>query len=160
MAQEVSEAQVKAAFVYNFARFTEWPPAAFAAPDAPIIIGVVEDASFAHTLEQTVKGKQINGRGIRVKPITSDADLKGRLHVVYLPSSSGRSTLAALAGASVLTVGDSENFIRAGGMIRLYVQDTHVRFAINPDSAERARLKLSSRLLALARIVRGAGTER
>jgi hypothetical protein len=162
-AEDASEAQVKAAFVYNFARFAEWPHDAFASPGAPIIIGVVDDASFAHMLEQTVNGKRINGRCIHIKQIASETDLKGRMHVVYFPALPGKRTssfLAALAGTSVLTVGDSDRFIRSGGMIRFYVQDAHMRFEINLDSAERAHLKLSSRLLALARIVRGAGTER
>jgi hypothetical protein len=161
-AQDVSDVQVKSAFLYNFARFVEWPHDAFAGPGAPITIGVVGNNHFARTLEQTVRGRQVNGRPISVKVLTTDGDLKS-CHILYIQSSSDRRTSAILAdtdSASVLTVGDSEHFAHIGGVINFFVQDSRVRFEINPDAAERAHLRISAKLLALARVVRGVGTAR
>lgn len=161
-AQDVSDVQVKAAFLYNFARFVEWPHDAFAGPGAPIFLGVIGNNSFARTLEQTVRGRLINGRPILVKVLTADGDLKS-CHILYVQSMSDRRTSAILAntvGASVLTVGDSEHFAHIGGVINFFVQDSRVRFEINPDAAERAHLRISAKLLALARVVRGVGTGR
>lgn len=161
-AQDVSDVQVKAAFLYNFARFVEWPHDAFAGPGSPFIIGVIGNNHFARTLEQTVRGRLINGRPIFVKVLTADAGLKS-CHILYVQSLSDRhmsAMLADAAGASVLTVGDSEHFAHIGGVINFFVQDSRVRFEINPDAADRAHLRISAKLLALARVVRGVGTGR
>lgn len=154
-AEEISEVQVKAAFLYNFAKFVEWPTDAFAAPNSPLVIGVAGDDSFARALEKTVAGKTIGGRAMQVRKVEA-SDFKF-CHILFVPTNSSLSVstiLARVAGADVLTVGDSEHFAESGGVINFFIEDARVRFAINPAAAQRAHLKVSSQLLVLARLIR------
>jgi hypothetical protein len=152
-----SEYQVKAAFLYNFTKFVEWPAEAFKDPNAPIIIGVVGEDPFGSILDQIVSGKTVNGRRLVIKRVSEARGLK-TCHVLFI-SSSERNRLSpiigSLNGSSVLTIGDMERFAQQGGMINLFIDEGKVRFEINVGVAERARLKISSKLLSLARVVRG-----
>lgn len=152
-----SEYQVKAAFLYSFARFVEWPADAFVHPQATIVLGIVGEDPFGFALDGMVFGKTVNGRGFMVKRLKIGPELRG-CHILFI-SSSEKKNLAhifeSLKGSSVLTVGETDRFVQSGGAIQLLLQDNKVRFEINVGAAALARLKVSSKLLALARSVVG-----
>ena len=146
--QEVSyEYQVKAAFLYNFIRFVEWPPSAQSGQVTVCIAGRNPLGSF---LEETVKGETTDGRPIVPKVILEpDPTCK----VVFVPKGAATSAyLREARGVPVLTIGEVDDFLDAGGIINFYVENSKVRFEISPQAAERAQLRISSRLLQLARI--------
>ncbi len=158
-AQTSKEYQIKAAFLFNFAQFVEWPSSAFADPSAPISIGVLGDDPFGAVLDQTVEGETINHRKLVIQRSQRAADLKG-CHLVFI-SKSEKSRLTdifdSLGSASVLTVSETENFARRGGIINFYLDGNKVRFEINADAAQRKGIKISSQLLKLGKVV---GAER
>jgi hypothetical protein len=151
--QAQSEVSITAALLYNFAKFTEWPGLP---PAAPISICVVADAVMVNAVAAVVKGQQINGRSLGVShPLDSTA--WPACQVLFISGSELRNlagALAAIATSPVLTVGDGRAFAQTGGIIELYVDGAKMRFAINISAADRAGLRISSRLLRLAKIVR------
>jgi hypothetical protein len=149
------EQRVKAAFIFNFAKFVEWPPEAFVRGDAPLEICVIEGEPLNQTLAETVRGKAINQHPLTVRRVQNGAQLRG-CNVLYLGDlepSRQREFVAVLRGRPVLTVSDTAGFIDDGGMIRFLILDGKVRFEINQGAAERARLAISSQLLSLAHSV-------
>ena len=150
---QVSEYELKAAFLSRFAEFVTWPGKAFSSPGAPIIIGVMGDDPFGGALEREVKGKTVSDRKVVIRRVRSTDDLKN-CHIAFI-SNSERSRfgeiVASLGGANVLTVGDTEQFAQQGGAIGFKVIGPAVRFEINNGAAQRAGLGLSSRLLKLGR---------
>ena len=157
-----SSESVKAAFLVNFLRFTDWPPEA-AAPVAPFVIGVSGNRGLEDELLRLADRQLLHGRRLRVVRIDSPSDLAD-LHAAYFDVSAADQTdalpaaeaLALLRGRPVLTVSNSADFISAGGMIRIFREDRSLRFEIAPDTARQAGLVLSSRLLSLANIHRDA----
>ena len=153
----VDEYQVKAAFLFNFAKFVEWPTEAFSDPDAPLVITVFGEDPFNGSLE-AVRGKLVNNRKLTIRRVKEIQDI-GKSNVLFV-SPSARKELArileALQGQNVLTVGEDGVFTQCGGIINFVKEDNRVRFEVNVTAAERAGLKISSRLLALARIVKGS----
>jgi len=152
-AQSASEPTLKAAFLYNFAKFAEWP--VDAAPADPVTICVLGDAVIADALDETVKGRTIDGRKVVISRVKPDAFRT--CHVLYLTGLDGKRTqqvLDELKTTPVLTVGDREQFAQSGGVAGLFIEQGRVRFAINVEAALRARLRISSRLLSLAKIVK------
>lgn len=152
----LTEIEVKAGFVFNFAKFVEWPVNAFPEAGAPVVVGVLGDDAFARLLEQTLKGKSIQGRPCLVKQFQ---ELPGvdACHLLYIGAAEKKrlpAVLAAVKGANVVTVGDLDGFARSGGVINLYREQNSLRFEINVDAAARARLKIHPKLLQLAKIVR------
>lgn len=150
------EYQVKAAFLYNFAKFVDWPPEVFRDPDAAFVICVVDEEAFAQALEQAVLGKTVNGRAFQVRRL-SGPDEAGSCQMLHLgAAASSRLTgpPKSLRGAPILTVGDDVGFARQGGIINFIIRDHRVGFEINPEAAGRAGLRISSKLLQLASIVR------
>lgn len=147
-------AAIKAVFLFNFAKFVAWPPEAFADTAAPVTLGVLGEDPIAELLEQVAAGETVGGRAVVVRRFSSLDDLKP-CHVLYIPPSSQRdlpAVLAGLAGSRTLTVGEeSERFTKKGGMIGFRLEGDQVRFDINRRAAEAADLKISSRLLRLAR---------
>ena len=155
-AQRPTEYEVKAAFLYNFAKFTQWPDRAFADAQAPLLIGVVGSDPFGPILDRTVAGKTVGRRRFVVKRFAKPSDGLRDCHVLFIGSSAAEwisSSLAALRGAPVLTVGESDLFCENGGIINLVLRQNRVRFQISAGAADRAGLTLSSRLLRLAEIV-------
>jgi hypothetical protein len=149
-----SEYELKAAFLYNFAKFVEWPAGAFSEASAPIVVGVVGDDPFKGSLD-SVEGKSANGHQVSIRRLSASQDLRS-CHVLFVSSSERKrldQIVASLGDASVLTVGEMEGFATNGGMIRLTMEDSKVRFEINAGTARRARLKVSSKLLSLAKRV-------
>jgi hypothetical protein len=146
-----SEYQVKAAFLYNFVKFVEWPSEAFASETAPIVIGVLGDSPFGTDLEKMIKGKTINGRELAVRPV-SMPELK-LCQIVFICRSEKKrinEVFRALQGSSTLTVGELDRFTESGGMINFVMEGNKVRFEIKGDAAKQAGLKISSKLLSLA----------
>ncbi len=150
-----SEYQIKAAFLYNFAKFVEWPADTFADPHDPIVLGIVGEDPFGSVLDKIVLGKTVNGRGLMIKRLKPGPDLR-KCHILFISSSEKKHLapiLESLQGSSVLTVGETDRFAQSGGVINFILEENKVRFEINSETAARARLKISSKLLALARIV-------
>lgn len=152
-AQTSNEYQVKAAFLYNFAKFVDWPAEAFGGSSAPLVIGVVGDDPFGAALEQAINGKTISGRPLAVRRLKWGQDLRS-CHILFIGSSERKrlpQILQSLSGASVLTVGDMRQFNQQGGIINFILEASKVRFEINSRGADQARLRISSKLLALAK---------
>lgn len=147
-----SEYQLKAAFLYNFAKFVDWPPAAFADDKSPFVIGVLGASPFGNTLEQTVAGKKLNDRTIVVQAFHAVTEVTN-CHILFICNSEEKNlteTLGKLNGRMILTVGETDRFIEAGGMVNFTREASKIRFQINNEVAKTARLKISSKLLSLA----------
>ena len=158
---EVSESDLKAAYLYNFTRFVDWPAAAFSTETDPLRIAVFDDEEFARNLTVLLKDKKAHGRGFKVKNITSPGDAKGH-HLVFAPKDKARQApqmLEALEGQPALTIGESPQFLNQGGVINFIFKDDQLRFEINALAAEKARLTISSRLMRLATNVRKGTAE-
>jgi hypothetical protein len=156
-AEATLEYEVKAAFLYNFAKFVEWPGHAFAAADAPLEFCLLGDNPFDGALERVISDRTAHGRQIRIRE-TPVESARG-CHLAFVAGSEDQrvarivQSLNAAEGAPVLTVGETEAFAKANGMIRLVVEEGGVRFDINTVAAEREGLRFSSQLLKLARRV-------
>jgi len=155
------EGQVKAGFLYNFAQFIQWPSQARSDRQMPFTMCVTGDP-FEGVLEKRVERQTLNGRRIAVRRLGASDNLHG-CHLLYVGKLEAKHTTEFLGAASrtfatdglpILTVGDSEDFINVGGMIRFTEAGNRVRFEINPDAAERVSLRLSANLLRVADIVR------
>jgi hypothetical protein len=151
-ATSVKEAQIKAAFLYNFTKFVEWPDASFAAPGDPLIVGLFGDTALQQELESTVKDRRVNGRAILVKRVVTSAEANA-VHVLFVEAAEEarfNDVRARLVDSAVLLVGESAEFLRSGGCIRLMLDEPRLRFEINAVAAEHARLRVSSQLQKLA----------
>ncbi len=150
-----AEYQVKAAFLYNFAKFVEWPPQAFPSPDSPFTICLAGDP-FEGALDRTVQGELLDRRPLMVRRIIPAEDLRGCQMIYLAPNENRRSAeiIDAAVNSPILTVGETDSFINEGGIIRFVRSGGRIHFQINPDAAERASLRVSARLLRLADIVR------
>jgi len=158
--QSSTEYQVKAAYLFNFLKFVEWPDDPGGDPHAKWVIGFVGDTPIGDELTRLVEGKNVLGRELQVKKFQAADNLRA-CNILFISESEKKRLppiLAELRGSSVLTVADMDNFIGGGGMIQFMVEDARVRVAIDVGATSRAHLKVSSKLLALARVV--AGTER
>jgi YfiR/HmsC-like len=147
------EYRLKAAFVYRFPQFIEWPAAALA-DTATLDICVLRPNPFGADLEELVRGESIAGRPIRVREITQAENITG-CHAVFAPrGDNSEAILKAAAGRPVLTIGETDAFLDAGGIIALKVIDRRVRFDVNTANAEKVGLRLDAQLLSLAASVR------
>jgi hypothetical protein len=150
------EQRVKAAFLYQFASYVEWPGQAFAQSSSPVTIAVMSAETLAGELKQLVTGRSVGGRPIAVRLVGPGDSLAG-VHILFIGSAeSGR--LAQIAQAPkprpMLTVTESDGALSQGSMINFVIVDRRVRFVVALDSAEKNGLRLSSRLLAVAQQVR------
>ncbi len=151
-----NEYALKSVFLYNFCRFIDWPAAAFTGPSDPIVIGILGEDPFGPLLDEAVEGETFRGRSIRIEHYRTPREI-GRCHLLFVSASeTGRMNeiLAAIGGRSIVTVGESEDFIARGGMIALAADRNRVRLLINPDPLRAARLDVSSKLLRVAEIAR------
>jgi hypothetical protein len=144
-----TEYEVKAAFLYNFANFVEWPPESFPDDKSPIVIGVVGEDPFGESLDATIKGKTANGRKITCKRFKRISDVD-TCHILFVTSAEKRPLPK---GPGILTVGEDKGFTKRGGVINFTLEDNKVRFEISTENAKKAKLKISSKLLKLARTV-------
>lgn len=150
---QVTEYQIKAAFLFNFAKFVEWP--AEADSTLPITIGLIGQDPFGENLDQLAARKVIKGRKLRIKRFRRVSDLEA-CHILFI-SQSEKSNMPDILGRikdlSILTVGEASWFAEQGGIVNLVSRNNKVRFQINVEASYRSGLKISSRLLRLAEII-------
>ena len=147
------EYKVKAAFIYNFAKFVEWPAQKLGGDRTPIVIGVLGPNPFGDELENALKGREINGRGIVVRQF-DDAEGAKTAHLLFVSVNDETKLRKALKEYGVLTIGQSESFTRNGGIITFTFEHDKLGFEINVSAAEQAGLKISAQLQKLAKSVR------
>jgi hypothetical protein len=149
------EYRAKAVFLSKFPSFVEWPEEAFPPGQAPFLVCVYGDFSFGMSLVENARGETVHGRRIEVKWMHKEKELRA-CQILFVSRSEAkhyRQVLDAVQGLSVLTVGETPDFLTAGGGISFLVQHDSLQFEVNLDSTGEAHLKLSSRMLALARRV-------
>jgi len=155
--QIATEYQVKAAFLFNFAKFVEWPPSSFSDASAPLRICVFGRDPFGQGLRDIVNEKTVNGRKLEVDYMV-DLQVVGTCHILFIASSQKarlKQILERLRGTTALTVSDSEGFAEQGGMINFVLDNDRVQFKVNRNAAHQAGLKISSKLLSVAKLVIG-----
>lgn len=152
-APTVREYEIKAAFLYNFAQFVQWPSGAFDTGTSDLVLCVLGMDPFGRALE-SLEDKQVRGRRVEIVRLETSAELT-RCHILFITSETTRvaELLASLGGQSILTIGDTPGFAQRGGIINFIIRRNKIRFQINRDAGERAGLVISSRLLSLAEIV-------
>ena len=148
--------KLKAAFIYQFSNFVDWPSEAFELDDSPFVIGVVGNKDLREILKSAVRGKSVDGHPLEIKSFESSGD-PSSCHILFIGKTEKQHVQGILDLCSdkpVLTIGDSEDFTDKGGVILLYEERNKLRIEINTDAADRAELSISSRLLGLGRLVR------
>jgi hypothetical protein len=153
---QADEYHVKAAFLFNFAKFVEWPTETFKTPADPIVICVLGQNPFGNAIEETISGKSVGGRALSVREI-SGTQHPWSCQILFVNSSAlnqFRAVIGRIKGAGVLSVGEAEGFTADGGVINLRVEHGSVRLEINVAAAEYTNIHISSRLLSLAEVVR------
>jgi hypothetical protein len=157
IARAESEYDVKAAYLFKFTKFVEWPATAFAGPDAPFVIGIVGRDPFNGGLDRLIEGKTTGDRRLEVRHLNASdsAGMRGCQMVFVSTSEQRRLTniLSTLQGRPVLVVGESEGFASAGGMLGFALRESRMGIEVNSAAARQARLKISSQLLNLAKLV-------
>ncbi len=156
-AQSVSkEYQIKAAFIFNFAQFVQWPATVMTNADTPFSIGVLGEDPFGKALDETVQGEAINGHKIVLQHAQRINDLTNCQIIFICKSEKSRlkEIMTGIDSGAILTVSEIDGFAENGGIINFYLVGNKVHFEINPAIAHRANLKVSSQLLSLGRIIR------
>jgi hypothetical protein len=155
-AETATAAELKAAFVFNFATFTVWPEDALPAA-APLQLCVIGDSAVAQALERSARARrEIEGHRVVVRKMDAGGPVRS-CHVLYaggLVAKRATELLDSVKGIAVLTVSDLSTFTQLGGTAHLFIEGERMRFAVNVESAQRFRLRLSSRLLSLAKLVK------
>jgi hypothetical protein len=144
-------------FLFNFAQFVEWPSSAFAGASSPIVIGVLGENPFGGYLDETVRGEHVDNRPLEVQRYGKVDEIK-MCHVLFISRSAAtrlEEILAALKDRSILIVGEGDDFVQRGGMIRLATAQNKVRLIISLEAARAANLTISSKLLRSGEIVSG-----
>lgn len=152
-----TEWEVKAAYLYNFARFVEWPESASQSADGAFVVGVLGPDPFGRVLDDTIAGKTIGGRPIAVRRLERIEEA-GSVQILFLSAQQDRDltkVLRSLQGSPVLTVGDAEGLVQRGVILNFRIRDNRVRFEVNLAQAAEAHLRVSSQLLKLAIAVEG-----
>lgn len=150
--------QVKAAFLVNFPKYVDWPADAFPSTNSPITVGVFGDENVAREYQNMTQGLVMDGHPVVLKRIQSEADLTGSFQILFIATSErarAASILEKLKGSPVLLVGETDNFLDQGGMINLVPKNRKIRMQINLIAARQSHLKISSRLLVAADLVKG-----
>lgn len=150
-----SEYELKAALLYNFARFTEWPEDAFGSDADPFLIAVVGDDPFGHLLDDAVHGRSINGRPIVLARWRTPEEVKP-CHILFIAIADPdelRRVAATQSGRPVLTMSDKPLFANEGGIVGLDLEADRVHMTINMGSLRRSGVQVSSKLLALSRLI-------
>ena len=151
------EYQVKAAFLFNFAKFVEWPASSFSDASAPLRICVLGRDPFGEELRNITKKKTVNGHKLEVSQVF-DLQMARTCQILFIASSETarlKQILASLRGTDALTVGDTKGFVEQGGMINFVLENSRVQFEVNRKAAEQGGLKISSKLLSVAKLVVG-----
>jgi hypothetical protein len=145
----------KAACVFNLVQYANWPAAMFKRPQDPLVLTVLGDNAFAHSLEQAAKGKRVAGRSVVVRLTTNPSAAAKTSHLVFIPRSESLrldKSLRALSAAQVVTVSDLPGFTAAGGVVQIFNEKNKLRFEINKPAADRTGVTFSAKLLKLARL--------
>jgi hypothetical protein len=154
-AQSINAQTVKAAFLYNFVKFSEWPSEALT-PGQRLSLCVLGDAGVAEALERTINGQAVDGHQLTVEIVKAGGPIRP-CHILYMSGLDSKQLgqlLTATKRTSTFTVSDSDRFAQMGGMAQLIEDDNRMRFAVNIGAATEAHIKVSSRLLGLAQIVK------
>jgi hypothetical protein len=154
--EEGAEYTIKLAFLYNFTKFVEWPPDSYRDAGAPLMICIVGHDPFSQSLEEELRTRAVGGHPVEVKTLRANDKLSA-CQIVFVPvteKDQADRIVRSLKGSKTLTVGETEGFAVLGGIINLTVEGNKVHFEINQVAAERAGLKISSRLLSIAKIVK------
>lgn len=150
-----TEYELKAVFLFNFSQFVDWPAAAFADSNSPLVIGVLGHDPFGSALDEIVRGETVNGRPLAVQRYATVEEVD-TCHILFVDRSErdrlGR-ILGLLKGRSILTVGDFEGFTLRGGIVRFMTVGNKIKLRINLGAAQSANLTISSKLLRPAEIV-------
>ena len=157
VAQEASEGDAKAAFLFHFTTLIEWPKDAFPTEDSKVNVGVYGDEDFTRIVRALVADKKAHGRPFVVKRLVNAAEAKNYQILFFREGETQKMGAAydSIKKLPILTVGESEDFLEKGGMINLYFEGKQLRFEVNPATAENAKLTVSSKLLRLAKIRKG-----
>jgi hypothetical protein len=153
--EEGAEYTIKLAFLYNFTKFVEWPPDSYRDAGAPLMICIVGHDPFSQDLEGELRTRTVGDRPVDVRTLKPNDNLRV-CHMVFVPVTEkdrADRILRGLKGTSTLTVGETPGFAGLGGIVNLTVERNKVHFEVNPLAAERAGLKISSKLLSIAKIV-------
>lgn len=151
----VSEHEIKAVFLFNFAQFVEWPSEVFQDTDSPIIIGILGKDPFGVFLEETVDGEEVNGHPLVIERYSNVKQIKN-CHILFIhPAFTTRldNVLKELKGKEILTVSEGSNFIKQGGMIRFIKERNKIRLQVNLSAVKASEITISSKLLRLSEIV-------
>lgn len=155
---QTREYEVKAAFLFNFAQFCEWPEEAFDSTNSPLVIGVLGEDPFGRSLDEIVRGEFVQRRRIEVRRYRSVNEIR-ECHILFISRSEQphiERILSRLDTRPILTVSDMENFAARGGMIRFFTEQKRVRLRINISEVRRGRLNISSKVLNLAEVVQNS----
>jgi YfiR/HmsC-like len=155
-AQVFNEYQVKAAFLNTLTRFVEWPAQSFSGPSAELVICILGTDPFGNYLDDAVRGKVVEGHPLAVRRL-ADRPAAGECHILFIAASEParmRSLLTSLPAPRLLTVGDTVDFAAQGGIVGLRLEGDHIGLIVNLTAADRAKLKVSSRVLSLATVIR------
>ena len=151
--QVADEYEVKAAFLYNFTKFVEWPQTS--EPSQAFAICILGDDPFESTIDRLTAGKTVSGRALQIRRIKEPADFKQQCQIVFVGASEkskAAKLIEATRGTPVLTVGESREFLRLGGMVFLSTETDHVSLVINAAATLSAKLKVSAKLMTLATV--------
>ena len=152
----VLEYKVKAGYLFNFARFIEWPATCLPAPDSPFVIGVLDGGEALPVVKTLLEGKKVDSHPVQVRTVT--ADQIGRdIHILLVTRAAGKSPeeiRAALGNAATLLVGETEQFAERGGTVGFTREEESIRLSLNLERATEAGLKVSSKLASVAKQVK------
>ena len=160
-----SEYLIKAGFIYNFAQLVQWPSTSFPQPDSPIVIGILGTDPFGGAIDRVLENKKLDGRSVVVRRLKWSKDLKDlrECNILFVSSSEKEhlsDVINIVKWLPILTIGETPGFASRGGIINLTLEGNKVRFEVNVEASKQANLNISSRLLALARIVPQSGDGR
>lgn len=150
-----TQAEIGAAFIFNFAKFTEWPSQTFVDSGSPLTVCFLGADDYRSAFRVIANGKAVNGRWVAVRDVKAAGETRD-CQIVYADSTSSAVIVGVLKNArqfSTLAIGTSEDFLARGGTIRLFVESNRMRFDVNVGAVARTKIKLSSKLMALARSV-------
>jgi hypothetical protein len=151
---KTAERRIKAAFLYKFAGYVEWPAGAFPASDTPLVIAIDGDEQLADELAQVVAGRTVAGRSLQVRKLKQDVSPVGAHMLFSRDVREGRPPLSYIPTQPTLVVTDAQGALTRGSAINFIIVDAHVRFEVSLEDAERRGLSISARLLAVAQSVR------
>jgi len=152
---ETVEYPVKLAFLYNFTKFVEWPDDSYRSPGSPLVICIVGNDPFSPDIEGELRTRMVGAHPIEVRSLRT-SDILSVCHMVFVPVTAedqATKVVRGLNGSSTLTVGETEGFAVRGGIINLTTEGSKLHFEVNLLAADRAGLKISAKMLALAKIV-------